>query len=152
MFGLNYQIFTGGEDDKWEGGEDGGEGSRDPERRGLGRSGEVRETRGTPGEMESNRTTISRPLARSNGWQWLSFLCSLFIFRILERLHSLHPAENTYVSLTSDSLYTSLQVYIISHPCKYNTYSITHLCKYDISPFSENSELQNILGCFLTDF
>ena len=72
------KIFTGGEDDKWEGGEDGGEGSRDPERRGLGRSGEVRETRGTPGEMESNRTTISRPLARSKGWKWLSFyvLCS----------------------------------------------------------------------------
>ena len=34
----------------------------------------------------------------------------LVLFRILERLHSLHPAENTYVSLTSDSLYTSLQV------------------------------------------
>ena len=34
----------------------------------------------------------------------------LFLFRILERLHALHPAENTYVSLTSDSLYTSLQV------------------------------------------
>ena len=33
-----------------------------------------------------------------------------FLFRILERLHALHPAENTYVSLTSDSLYTSLQV------------------------------------------
>lgn len=29
--------------------------------------------------------------------------------RILERLHALQPAENTYVSLTSDSLYTSLQ-------------------------------------------
>ena len=70
---MNYQIFTGGEDDKWEGGEDGGEGSRDPERRGLGRAGEVRETRGTPGEMESNRTTISRPLARSKGWKWLIF-------------------------------------------------------------------------------
>ena len=34
----------------------------------------------------------------------------MLLFRILERLHSLHPAENTYVSLTSDSLYTSLQV------------------------------------------
>ena len=31
--------------------------------------------------------------------------------RILERLHAAQPAENTYVSLTSDSLYTSLQVY-----------------------------------------
>jgi hypothetical protein len=30
--------------------------------------------------------------------------------RILDRLHSLQTAENTYVSLTSDSLYTSLQV------------------------------------------
>ena len=34
----------------------------------------------------------------------------VLLFRILERLHALHPAENTYVSLTSDSLYTSLQV------------------------------------------
>lgn len=42
---------------------------------------------------EEVRAPSSRPLAR-----------------ILERLHALQPAENTYVSLTSDSLYTSLQV------------------------------------------
>ena len=49
--------FSGGEGEKWEGGEDEREESREGERRGMGR---------LPGE-ESNRTTISRPLARFKG-------------------------------------------------------------------------------------
>ena len=50
-------LFSGGEGEKWEGGEDEREESREGERRGMGR---------LPGE-ESNRTTISRPLARFKG-------------------------------------------------------------------------------------
>ena len=51
--------FSGGEGEKWEEGEDGREDSREQaERRGMGR---------VSGESESNRTTISRPLARFKG-------------------------------------------------------------------------------------
>ena len=55
---MSDHHLSGGEGEKWEGGEDGREDSREQaERRGMGRvSGE-----------ESNRTTISRPLARFIG-------------------------------------------------------------------------------------
>ena len=56
IWGSDYP-FSGGEGEKWEGGEDEREESREGERRGMGR---------LPGE-ESNRTTISRPLARFKG-------------------------------------------------------------------------------------